>query len=76
MKRCKDCKKWVKTSNLADDPNPSGKCNGRDNYKHEGYGTHASTEACYDFEDNQQYRVQGYRRKWYIWLGQKVSGKK
>ena len=50
MSKCKECKKWIRTSNLVNDPNPSGKCNGRYNGKYEGYGTHANTGACYDFE--------------------------
>ncbi len=46
MKRCKDCKWWVKTSMIPNDPNPSGKCNGRWNGKYEGYGIHAYTPQC------------------------------
>ena len=49
MKRCKDCKWWEKTSDIVDDPNPSGKCSGRGNEKYDGYGTHAYEESCYDF---------------------------
>lgn len=49
MKRCKDCKWWKKTDLRPDILNPSGKCNGRWNGKYDGYGTHAESEACDDF---------------------------
>ena len=50
MKKCKDCKRWLKTDDTEGVVNPSGKCNGRYNGKHEGYGTHAEQEACDDFD--------------------------
>ena len=64
MKRCKDCKYWSRTSNIIDDPNPSGKCNGRYNGKHEGYGTHAHQSICYDFVEGKNAT---HIRRWKFW---------
>ena len=61
IERCKGCKKWEITDDRPDILNPSGKCNGRYNGKHEGYGTHAEERACYDYENIEQ------RAWWKFW---------
>lgn len=61
MRRCKDCRRWQRTDERLNIPNPSGKCNGRYNNEYEGYGTHADEEACYDFKSKTS------RKFWKFW---------